>query len=144
MKNSNAVEHTQIKNQIDGFEEDRISKPDRPLPAGRGEAVEGFRFIACMMIWAMFATTGHAQDFRDRSADALMGRKTIALLLPPRFARGSLAVLIVGWTAFLVYLWRPPVIASQVFAALGIRTALRYISSEDEKDDYVSYVWFGC
>lgn len=103
--------------------------------------------------WAFRITTGlavvdmskqgHAQDFRDRTADALMGRKTIPLLLPPRVARWSLAVLIAGWTASLIALWQPPLAASILFAGLGLRSLGGYLWSHDENDDYRSYVWYG-
>ncbi|KAE9984140.1 hypothetical protein BLS_003038 [Venturia inaequalis] len=163
----------QVKNQIDGVEEDRIAKPYRPLPAGRitledaqalyyclfglmllsgislntlpyhGRQPQGFKSLAALMICAIFATTGHAQDFRDRSADTLMGRKTIPLLLPQGAARWSLAALILAWTVGLIVLWQPPIIASAVFFLLGMRCLGGYLLSYEEKDDYVSYCWYG-
>lgn len=86
---------------------------------------------------------GHAQDFRDRSADALMGRKTIPLLLSQPVARWSLAALITAWTIGLIALWEPPVVISMVFAGLGLRCLVGYLSSFEEKDDYMSYCWYG-
>lgn len=86
---------------------------------------------------------GHAQDFRDRSADALIGRKTIPLLLPQPVARWSLAALITVWTIGLIAFWRPPILAGILFAALAIRCLVGYLSSHDERDDYVSYCWYG-
>ncbi|KAJ7693962.1 UbiA prenyltransferase family-domain-containing protein [Mycena rosella] len=46
--------------------------------------------IAVAISGLVHTTTGHAQDFRDRFGDAAIGRKTLAILLPPRFARWSL------------------------------------------------------
>ncbi|KAE8149042.1 hypothetical protein BDV25DRAFT_130707 [Aspergillus avenaceus] len=86
---------------------------------------------------------GHAQDFRDRSADALMGRKTIPLLLSQPMARWSLAALIAAWTIGLIALWQPPAVASIVFASLALRCFGGYLWSYDEKDDYTSYCWYG-
>ncbi|KEZ40608.1 hypothetical protein SAPIO_CDS8524 [Scedosporium apiospermum] len=86
---------------------------------------------------------GHAQDFRDRSADAIRGRKTIPLLLSQPVARWSLAAMIVAWTIGLIALWEPPVVASALFAALGLRCLAGYVLSYDEKDDYVSYCCSG-
>lgn len=86
---------------------------------------------------------GHAQDFRDRSADALMGRKTIPLLLPQPVARLSLAALITAWTIGLITLWQPPVVVSMAFAAVALRCLGGYLASFEEKDDYVSYCWYG-
>jgi hypothetical protein len=72
-----------------------------------------------------------------------MGRKTIPLLLPQSVARWSLAVLTLAWTIGLITLWRPPVVASVAFAAVGLRCLGGYVSSYDEKDDFVSYCWYG-
>jgi beta-trans-bergamotene synthase len=72
-----------------------------------------------------------------------MGRKTIPLLLSQPVARWSLAALITAWTIGLIALWRPPIVASIVFAALGLRCLGGYLSSYEEKDDYLSYCWYG-
>jgi hypothetical protein len=72
-----------------------------------------------------------------------MGRKTIPLLLSQPVARWSLAVLILAWTAGLISLWRPPVVVSVAFATVGLRCLGGYVSSYDEKDDFVSYCWYG-
>ncbi|KAK2051400.1 hypothetical protein LY76DRAFT_528655 [Colletotrichum caudatum] len=160
-----------IKNQIDGVEEDRISKPHRPLPSGRLSEEEArvlyHVLFASMWAAALYNKTvpctltytiaivmynegglaaipvGHAQDFRDRSADAKMGRKTIPLLLSQQIARWSLAALMISWTVGLIALWEPPAVASVTFAALGLRSMYGFVSSHDEKDDYVSYCWYG-
>lgn len=73
----------------------------------------------------------------------MMGRKTIPLLLSQPLARWSLAVLIAAWTIGLIALWQPPVAAGIAFAALGLRCVGGYLWSYDEKDDYVSYCWYG-
>ena len=72
-----------------------------------------------------------------------MGRKTIPLLLSQPMARWSLAALTMAWTVGLIALWQPPVAASIVFVALGLRCLGGFVSSYDEKDDYVSYCWYG-
>ncbi|TDZ29095.1 Fumagillin beta-trans-bergamotene synthase [Colletotrichum spinosum] len=108
-----------------------------------GKELHGLKAVAVLMIGAIFATTGHAQDFRDRSADAMMGRRTIPLLLSQHVARWSLAALMVCWTVGLIALWRPPAVASVAFALLALRSMYGYVSSHDEKDDYASYCWYG-
>jgi hypothetical protein len=72
-----------------------------------------------------------------------MGRKTIPLLLSQPAARWSLAVLIMAWTVGVVAFWQPPVAASVAFAGVGLRCLHGYISSYDERHDYVSYCWYG-
>ncbi|EAU29593.1 predicted protein [Aspergillus terreus NIH2624] len=86
---------------------------------------------------------GHAQDFRDRSGDAYMDRKTIPLLISQPAARWSLAVLMMAWTVGVVAFWQPPVAASVALAGVGLRCLHGYISSYDERHDYVSYYWYG-
>lgn len=72
-----------------------------------------------------------------------MGRKTIPLLLSQSLARWSLAALIGTWTIGLIALWKPPLEVSIVFACLGLRCLGGYLWSYDEKDDYISYCWYG-
>lgn len=86
---------------------------------------------------------GHAQDFRDRSGDFRMGRKTIPLILSQPVARWSLAAMIACWTVALIMLWQPPLVASLAFMAVGLRCLGGYLCSYEEKDDYVSYCWYG-
>ncbi|KAL2836246.1 hypothetical protein BJY01DRAFT_59563 [Aspergillus pseudoustus] len=96
------------------------------------------------MIGLIFATTGHAQVFRDRTADRLMNRKTLPLLLPPRVARYSLAGLILLWTAALVFLWSPPDVVSAVFVMTALCAGGAVSARWDEADQwgYVGYaVW---
>ncbi|KAF4219385.1 hypothetical protein CNMCM8980_003114 [Aspergillus fumigatiaffinis] len=206
----------QVKNQIDGIEEDGIAKPHRPLPSGRitpgqatllyrvlfllmwiaaiytntisctfvysiaivvynegglaaipvvksfigavglgcycwgttiifdgGKELHGLKAIAVLMIVGIFATTGHAQDFRDRTADTTRGRKTIPLLLSQPVARWSLAMMTVAWTIGLIALWKPPAIVTLAYVAASMRCFGGFLSSYDEKDDYISYCWYG-
>ncbi|KAJ6560445.1 UbiA prenyltransferase family [Mycena capillaripes] len=149
----------EIKNQIIGLEEDRVSKPNRPIVSGRissdaaqtlyfavgafsalysvyhqlalcsavymlaiycdnelgmsrnwflksflasvgymcycggttvlfdnGESLSQTSITAIAISGLVHTTTGHAQDFRDRFGDATIGRKTLAILLPPKLA----------------------------------------------------------
>ncbi|KAJ7085355.1 UbiA prenyltransferase family-domain-containing protein [Mycena belliarum] len=205
----------QIKNQIYGVEEDRVSKPSRPLPQGRltvqsaqrlylgltalailssaslGLLMPGILHIATSLaynegglakFWALksfmgsigymcycwgmtvifdnhrplsrtsliavvlsgliFTTTGHAQDFRDRDGDRLMGRKTLAIVLPQRFGRWSLTALILAWTVGLTYLWDPPIVVSVSFIALAAYTTANFVRDHSQEADRVSYWWY--
>ncbi|EUC39538.1 hypothetical protein COCMIDRAFT_111292 [Bipolaris oryzae ATCC 44560] len=108
-----------------------------------GEDLHGKKALSILIFGLIFSTTGHAQDFRDRSADAVMGRKTIPLVLSQPLARWSLAVLIAAWTAGLIVFWQPPVVISITFSFLALRTLGGYLMSYEEKDDSVSYVYYG-
>ncbi|KAJ5028369.1 UbiA prenyltransferase family [Bipolaris maydis] len=103
-----------------------------------GEGLHSKRALAILIFGLIFSTTGHAQDFRDRSADVVMGRKTIPLVLSQPLARWSLAVMIAAWTAGLIVFWQPPMVVSIAFAILGLRTLGGYLMSDEEKDDSVS------
>ncbi|KAJ7176409.1 UbiA prenyltransferase family [Mycena crocata] len=205
----------EIKNQITGLEEDRLSKPNRPIAAGRlsipaaqklyllfgalsfvcsiyhgvkrcsavylvaiycynegelsrqwflksllgaigyvcycwgttvifdhGDKLSTVSIVAIAMSGLIHTTTGHAQDFRDRLGDAAIGRKTLPLLLPPRLARWSLALLIATWTAALIRLWAPPPPVSIVFALLCLTSAAKFIRHDSIEMDRISYWWY--
>lgn len=72
-----------------------------------------------------------------------MGRKTIPLLLSQWVARWSLSILIAAWMMGLIALWKPPVWAGVIYLGLGMRCLGGFLRSYDEKDDYVSYSWYG-
>nr|GAT44370.1 integral membrane protein [Mycena chlorophos] len=213
----------EIKNQITGLDEDRLSKPDRPIAAGRISVASAQRlyiFVSlCAIAWSTYhglivcttvymvaivcynefrmsrhwfcksflgaigyavycwgttsifdhgnalspasvvaiacsfllhVTTGHAQDFRDLSGDAAIGRRTLPMLLPSAFARWSLTFLIALWTATLVAIWKPPVPTVALFALLGAVASWRFIRNgakcgsdpEREDADGDAYWWY--
>jgi hypothetical protein len=72
-----------------------------------------------------------------------MGRKTSPLLLSQPVARWSLAAMTAAWTIGLIALWKPPVVACLVYVAAGLRCLGGFVTSYDEKDDYISYCWYG-
>ncbi|KAJ7437819.1 UbiA prenyltransferase family-domain-containing protein [Mycena galericulata] len=205
----------EIKNQIIGLEEDRLSKPNRPIVSGRLiiEAAQRLylvvgiisvlysvyhRVLLCSTIYMVaiccyneggmsrnwflksflgslgyvcycwgttiifdhggrlsqtsvlaiaisglvHTTTGHAQDFRDRFGDASIGRKTLAILLPPRVARWSLMALVFAWTTGLIYLWSPPLPVALVFAILACVSTIKFVLDHSVEVDRNSYWWY--
>ncbi|KAL1661004.1 UbiA prenyltransferase family-domain-containing protein [Schizophyllum commune] len=194
--------------QLLGLHEDRISKPHRPLPAGRispeATRVLHFAFVAASlalsayrgllpcsalyfvatyaynegglarigvlksalsavgyvcygwdddhgrplsplarsalaMTGAVFATTGYAQDFRDRAGDAAVGRKTIPLILSHGLARWLLGVSLFGWTAALVYFWEPPAAFSLFLGGLALTSTVLFVRGCTEAADARAY-----
>lgn len=85
---------------------------------------------------------GHAQDFRDRSGDAAIGRKTLPLILPQSFARWTLLMLIMSFTYGLISLWSPPFLASAVFSALGLLCSVKFVMNHSEEEDRKSFRWY--
>ncbi|KAL1716477.1 UbiA prenyltransferase family [Schizophyllum commune] len=198
------------KNQLLGLQEDRISKPHRPLAAGRispeATRVLHFAFVAASlalsayrgllpcsalyfaatyaynegglarigvlksalsavgyvcygwgmidddhgrplsplarsalaMTGAVFATT----DFRDRAGDAVVGRKTIPLILSHGLARWLLGVSLFGWTAALVYFWEPPAAFSLLLGGLALTSAMLFVRGCTEAADARAYWWY--
>ncbi|KAL1740176.1 hypothetical protein HDZ31DRAFT_77070 [Schizophyllum fasciatum] len=82
------------------------------------------------------ASQGHAQDFRDREGD---DRRTLALILPQRFARWSLSALIVAWAAAACRFWAPPLPFSMLVCALAGATALSFLTDDSRQTDKRSY-----
>ncbi|KAF9004873.1 hypothetical protein BDZ89DRAFT_1169100 [Hymenopellis radicata] len=205
----------EVQNQITGYDEDRLSKPTRPIVSGRISLDDAQKlyyavlaltllyssyhrtvhftipyFIAIMVYnegglsknWFMksflgaigystyisgttrvfdhhnplsatsimavlfsatiHTTTGHAQDFRDRSGDAAIGRFTLAHIEPQWIGRGSLTALVCAWTVVLVAYWEPPLPVSIVLAVLGIFSSCRYCYYQSEEADRDSYWWY--
>ncbi|KAK7037239.1 hypothetical protein VNI00_011230 [Paramarasmius palmivorus] len=90
----------------------------------------------------IFALTGHAQDFRDRSGDAVMGRKTIPLAFPQWVSRGYLITAMAGLTYGLSKRWSPPPVVAGVFALLCLITAIKFSLKRTEEDDRKSFRWY--
>ncbi|KAL1686828.1 UbiA prenyltransferase family [Schizophyllum commune] len=202
----------QTKNQLLGLQEDRLSKPHRPLPAGRitpeatrilhfafvaasfalsayrgllpcsalyfaatyaynegglatigvlksalsavGYVCYGWGMTVCFdhgrplsplarsaltMTGAVFATTGYAQDFRDRAGDAAVGRKTIPIVLSHGLARWLLGVSLFGWTAASVYFWEPPAAFSFLLGGLASTSTVLFVRGCTEAADARAY-----
>ncbi|KAF9030564.1 hypothetical protein BDZ89DRAFT_1064573 [Hymenopellis radicata] len=88
--------------------------------------------IAVILSGVIHTTTGHAQDFRDRSGDAAIGLVW----------RWSLMALVYAWTGGLVYYWQPPIPVSVGFAALGVIAMVQYCLDYSEEADRKSYWWY--
>ncbi|KAJ7923879.1 hypothetical protein B0H13DRAFT_1602190, partial [Mycena leptocephala] len=162
--------------QIVGLEEDRISKPNRPIVAGRLSVVaaqklyivvgllalawsmyHGVKLCSAIYFFAIFCYNEGGMSrhwffksflgaigyvyFPDRPGDA-----AIALLLPPRLARWTLAFLMAAWTVALICLWAPPRGVSVVLALLCIASVTNFIRDHSVATDRVSYwyynMWF--
>ncbi|KAL0059437.1 hypothetical protein AAF712_013827 [Marasmius tenuissimus] len=90
----------------------------------------------------IFGLTGHMQDFKDRSGDARMGRRTIPLLLPQRVARWSLLLLISACTYALIVIWSPPFIVSCILTIMSVITVTTLVGTHSEEDDRVNFCWY--
>ena len=76
------------------------------------------------------------------AGDAAIGRTTLPMVLPPSFARSSLAVLLVSWSTTLVHFWELPAgVAGLLYALAGI-TAVFFIRGGTEKADQDACWWY--
>ncbi|KAI5826900.1 hypothetical protein K523DRAFT_322570 [Schizophyllum commune Tattone D] len=107
---------------------------DRPLSS--------LSMTALVMTGAIFATTGQAQDFRDREGDAAIGRKTLALILPQGVGRWSLAALLYAWTTALVWFWLPPAGFSLLLYVLATAATYLFVTDYTEESDRRAYWWY--
>ncbi|KAL1700387.1 UbiA prenyltransferase family, partial [Schizophyllum commune] len=97
---------------------------------------------ALVIVALLLATTVHAQDFRDVAGDAAIGRTTLPMVLPPSFARSSLAVLLVSWSTTLVHFWELSAGVAGLLYALAGTTAVFFIRGGTEKADQDACWWY--
>ncbi|EEB89857.1 hypothetical protein MPER_12002, partial [Moniliophthora perniciosa FA553] len=109
---------------------------------GKQQPLSPTTTYAILSSLCIFSFTGHASDFKDRSGDALMGRRTIPLILPARAARGLLALAMAGSTYGLILLWSPPMLVGAAFVVLCFVTSFEFMTKHSEKDDRKSFVWY--
>ncbi|KAJ7593897.1 UbiA prenyltransferase family-domain-containing protein, partial [Mycena floridula] len=107
-----------------------------------GKSLSDVSRLAVLLSGALHATTGYAQDFRDREGDSAIGRKTIPILLPQYLARWSLLVTIFAWTGALVWLWRPPILVSVGLVASGVVSTVKFVCDYSLEADNNSYLWY--
>ncbi|KAL1753737.1 UbiA prenyltransferase family [Schizophyllum commune] len=98
--------------------------------------------LAILIEAAIFTTTGHAQDFRDRDGDAAVGRTTVAMMFPGLGGRLALAAMIFAWTATLVSLWTPPALYTLLFLGLAATTSIKFLRDHSQVADKDSYWWY--
>ncbi|KAJ7171158.1 UbiA prenyltransferase family [Mycena filopes] len=89
----------------------------------------------------IFATTIHAQDFKDEIGDRAIGRQTIPIVLPS-IARYTIIVPLTLWSAGLTVVWKLDLAASTAFMSLAIFVGMRYLISRSVHSDQVSFYWY--
>ncbi|TRM67493.1 UbiA prenyltransferase family [Schizophyllum amplum] len=107
-----------------------------------GRPLSSLSMMALVMTGTIFATTGQAQDFRDREGDAAIGRKTLAILLPQAVGRWSLAALLFVWTSVLVWFWVPPMAFSLMLFALAATATCVFVTDYSQESDRRAYWWY--
>ncbi|KAG2360756.1 UbiA prenyltransferase family [Suillus spraguei] len=113
--------------------------------AGSSPCLDSISGRAVALNCAVFATTLHAQDFKDEEGDRFIGRRTLVTLFPT-FARVSMVIGVPLWSFFLSRLWSVDLTCSVVFMAYGIVVGGRFMvyrtSSADKQSCKLYSLWF--
>ncbi|KAG2067696.1 hypothetical protein BDR04DRAFT_1211965 [Suillus decipiens] len=91
-----------------------------------GSSIDKVGARAVTFNFVMFATTLHAQDFKDEEGDRLAGRRTLVTLFPT-FARMSMMISIPLWSLYLSRLWKMDLVCSVAFIAYGTIVGARFM-----------------
>ncbi|KAG1837950.1 UbiA prenyltransferase family [Suillus tomentosus] len=111
-----------------------------------GSSMDNILARAAAFNFVMFATTIHAQDFKDEEGDLLAGRRTLVTLFPT-FARMSMTIGIPLWSLCLSRLWEVDIFCSLAFMAYGTIVGARFMvyrtASAHEQSCKLYSLWFG-
>ena len=86
----------------------------------------------------IFASTIHAQDFKDVEGDSLIGRKTLPIVAP-KHARKTILVGLLAWSVALNAIWHLDIVSSMTFLALAATVGVRFLLYKTVPDDQYSF-----
>ncbi|OAX34007.1 hypothetical protein K503DRAFT_747963 [Rhizopogon vinicolor AM-OR11-026] len=90
---------------------------------------------------AVFATTIHAQDFKDETGDRLIGRMTLPVV-SPQVGRASILPLLVMWSIALSFVWRLTWAGTIIFVCFALFVGLRFLLLRSMKADQTSFLLY--
>ncbi|OAX38615.1 hypothetical protein K503DRAFT_856561 [Rhizopogon vinicolor AM-OR11-026] len=115
------------------------------IVAGPSPSIDSIGTCAIIFNCAVFATTIHAQDFKDEEGDRSTGRHTLVTLFPA-FARMSMMISIPLWSFCLSRLWQVDYICSAAFIIygmiVGVRFAVYRTTSANRQSCKLYSLWF--
>lgn len=115
------------------------------IVAGSSPCLDSISACAVCFSCAVFATTLHAQDFKDEEGDRFIGRRTLVTLFPT-FARISMMIGVPLWSFCLSRLWNVDLICSVTFIAYGTVVGGRFMiyrtASADKQSCKLYSLWF--
>ncbi|KAG2097784.1 UbiA prenyltransferase family [Suillus cothurnatus] len=82
--------------------------------------------LAVALSLMVFATTLHAQDFKDEEGDRLAGRCTLPIMFP-KAARFSMMLGIPLWSFVLSHVWKLDALSTSAFVAYGAYVGARFV-----------------
>jgi hypothetical protein len=82
--------------------------------------------LAVALSLTVFATTLHAQDFKDEEGDRFTGRCTLPTMFP-KAARFSMMLGIPLWSFVLSHVWKLDALSTSAFVAYGAYVGARFV-----------------
>jgi 4-hydroxybenzoate polyprenyltransferase len=82
--------------------------------------------LAVALSSTAFATTLHAQDFKDEEGDRLTGRRTLPTIFP-KAARFSMMIGIPLWSYGLSCVWKIDALSTTAFVLYGAFVGTRFV-----------------
>lgn len=76
------------------------------------------------------------------AGDAVIGRKTLPMLLPRALARWGIGILLLTWSTILVAFWDLPAGAALVLYGLAGYTACSFVKSNSQDKDHEACWWY--
>ncbi|EJD05643.1 uncharacterized protein FOMMEDRAFT_79213 [Fomitiporia mediterranea MF3/22] len=109
------------------------------LIAGKNtHSLDTVSWLSVLCSAGIFATTIQAQDFKDATGDALVGRRTLPLV-HPTIARPTLLVALAIWSVALSIIWGLSGELSLLFNVFGAAVGGRFLLKTSTKADQRSF-----
>ncbi|KAI0313069.1 UbiA prenyltransferase family [Amylostereum chailletii] len=104
-------------------------------------ALDSTGILAVCISAGIFATTIHAQDFKDTDGDRAIGRRTVPIVYP-KFARWTVIVPLFLWSASLSLVWKLDSATAAAFIGLALFVGGRFLSLGSVAEHQVSFYWY--
>ncbi|EED83007.1 predicted protein, partial [Postia placenta Mad-698-R] len=102
---------------------------------------DGTSIRALLLSAGIFATTIHAQDFKDVQGDQMIGRLTIPIVFP-EIACYTIIIGLLVWSTILVNIWDVDEIVSGAFIIMATFVGVRFLAKRGVWHDQVSFYWY--
>ncbi|KAJ7654919.1 UbiA prenyltransferase family [Mycena rosella] len=111
------------------------------VAGGNPHILDDVAILSIAISAGIFATTIHAQDFKDESGDRAIGRRTIPIVLPS-IARYTVIIPLMIWSTGLSLVWQLDPFTAVGFVVLAFSVGARYIRVRTVHADQVSFYWY--
>lgn len=89
----------------------------------------------------IFASTIHAQDFKDVDGDRAIGRRTVPIVFP-RYARLTVIIPLLLWSSGLSVFWNLDIVTSALFISLSLYVGAVYLVAPGIQQFQVAFYWY--